>query len=319
MKKVLYVLILLGVVLTSIQVASHYFRNDLYTLAMAFEADKAGLVPQHRQIQTVDYYYLSRIQPSADKTLVLLHGFSADKENWLRFSQYIPNNINIYALDLLGHGQHPINLAQNYSIETQVDYLHQFITQQIKKPVHIIGNSMGGAISALYAAKYPDDINTLMLISPAGVHAIPSELDTALDKGNNPLIIHSADDFNRVIDFVMEAPPFIPSAILAVQAEKSIARAALNQKIFDDIRQDMHKNLDQHFSLIQAPTLILWGKEDRVINAENSHQYTTLIPNAKPITLEGIGHLAMIEAPKVSAQAFITHASNAVLSPPNIK
>ena len=59
----------------------------------------------------------------------------------------------------------------------------------------------------------------------------------------------------------------------------------LNQKIFSDIRADLNKNLDKNFSLIQSPTLILWGKKDRVIHVENIHKYASLISNSKPASL----------------------------------
>tara|TARA_R110002072_G_scaffold57188_3_gene147261 strand:- start:3442 stop:4392 length:951 start_codon:yes stop_codon:yes gene_type:complete len=309
MKRALYALIIIGFVFTSFQIANHYFRYELYDFAIEFESEKAGLTPKQTTLNGLDYYYLSRDISQAAETVILLHGFSANKENWLRFSQHIPNTFEIYAIDLLGHGQHPINLSLDYSITSQVDYLHHFITQYTQQAVHIVGNSMGGAIAALYAAKYPENVKTLMLISPAGIHDIPSQLDHALEQGSNPLIVNTAEEFYQVIDFVMEDQPFIPQSILAVQAEKSIKRMALNQKIFTDIRRDLDKKLDQNFSQIQAPTLILWGKEDRVINAENIHRYSTLISNSTPIVLNNIGHLAMIEAPKVAAQALITSLS----------
>lgn len=310
MKKAIYILLLVVLTFITISQASHYFRADLFDLAIEFEAKKAKLTTGHTRLDQQEYYYLSRNQIDAKEVVVLLHGFSANKENWLRFSQNLPEHYQIFALDLLGHGQHPIRLDINYSIETQVDYLHTFITEVIKQPIHIVGNSMGGAIAALYAATYPNDVKTLMLISPAGVHDIPSEMDKILAKdGRNPLISNSVEQFYQVVDFVMTDKPFIPGPILLVQAEKSVSRFDLNQKIFSDIRKDLDKNLDLKFPLIKAKTLILWGKEDRVINAENIHRYTGLISQSKPMILENIGHLAMIEAPQLVAQAFIDLSS----------
>jgi len=310
MKKLLYVLLIVGFTLTSFSLASYHYRYELYDLAIRFETDKAKLSAKRTSIDHQNYYYLSRDIKSPNKTVILLHGFSANKENWLRFSQNLPQNYQIFALDLLGHGEHDIKLDSTYSIESQVAYLHTFMSELIKQPVHIVGNSMGGAIASLYAATYPDDIKTLMLISPAGIHDIPSKMDKIIEeKGTNPLIAHSVDQFFEVVDFVMEDQPFIPDSILRVQAEKSVKRYELNQKIFSDIRQDLNKNLDQKFSRIQAQTLILWGKEDRVINVENIKRYAELIPNAKPRIIEDIGHLAMIEAPELAAQAFIKLSS----------
>ncbi len=310
MKKALYFLLVFGFTLISFNLASHHFRYDLYDLAVQFESQKAKLSSKHTTLNQQNYYYLSRNIEAPRETVVLLHGFSADKENWLRFSQNLPSHFQIFALDLLGHGEHAINLNASYSIELQVAYLHSFITEMIKQPVHIVGNSMGGAIASLYAATYPDEVKTLMLISPAGVHDFPSLMDHMINKqGTNPLIASSNEQFFDVIDFVMQDQPFIPDAILRVQAEKSVARFTLNQKIFSDIRLDLKKNLDKAFSLIKAPTLIMWGKEDRVINVENIQRYAQLIPNAQSEILEDVGHLAMIETPKLAAQAFINLSS----------
>tara|TARA_R110001599_G_scaffold58909_3_gene163234 strand:+ start:3637 stop:4302 length:666 start_codon:yes stop_codon:yes gene_type:complete len=219
MKKALYALLIMGFVFISLSQASHYFRTDLYDLAILFESEKAELATNTTRLNHQEYYYLSRDQENTNEVVVLLHGFSANKENWLRFSQNLPQRYQIFALDLLGHGQHEINLDRNYSIETQVDYLHTFITDVIQQPVHIVGNSMGGAIASLYAATYPSEVKTLMLISPAGVHDIPSDMDKIIEGGTNPLIASSVDQFYEVFDFVMSDKPFIPEPILLVQAE----------------------------------------------------------------------------------------------------
>tara|TARA_R110001592_G_scaffold319724_3_gene597481 strand:+ start:9160 stop:10113 length:954 start_codon:yes stop_codon:yes gene_type:complete len=310
MKKALYFLVIVGFTFTTFNLASHYFRNDLYNLAIQFESEKAKLSSKNITIAHQPYYYLSRDMNTPTETVVLLHGFSANKENWLRFSQNLPPQYQIFALDLLGHGEHAIDLDSSYSIEVQLAYIRTFITEIIKQPIHIVGNSMGGAIASLYAATYPEEIKTLMLISPAGVHDFPSLMDNIIEEtGSNPLIANSVEQFFKVIDFVMEDPPFIPDSILTVQAEKAVNRYTLNQKIFTDLKRDQSKNLNKKFSLIHTPTLILWGKEDRVINVENIRPYTQLIHNAEPIILEGVGHLAMIEAPELTAQAFINLSS----------
>lgn len=309
MKKVISIIIIIGLILGVSKLAGDHFRYDLYHWAVNFETDKAGLINQTAMINGKQYYFLERKSPTATETVVLLHGFSADKTNWLRFVQALPDSYQVFALDLMGHGAHPIDLSELYSIENQVTYVQTFIDQHFQGPVHLVGNSMGGAIASLYAATYPEKIKSLMLISPAGVHNIASEMDKLLADNTNPLIANSVEQFYQVIDFVMEDVPFIPAPILRVQAEKAVERFALNQKIFTDIRGDMNKHLDTRFSNIQAPTLILWGQEDRVINSENIVRYAELIPNASARLLEGIGHLAMLEVPEVSAQAFVQLSS----------
>ena len=309
MKKIIYIIIIIGLTLGVSKLAGDHFRYELYQWAVDFETDQAGLVEKSALINDRQYYYLERKLPAAKETVLLLHGFSADKANWLRFVQALPDNYHVLALDLMGHGEHPIDLTLQYSIENQVAYVQAFVAQQTQGPIHLVGNSMGGAIASLYAATYPDKIQSLLLISPAGVHDIASEMDKLLAENTNPLIANSIEQFYQVVDFVMEDAPFIPGPILKVQAEKAVERFALYQKIFADIRGDMKKNLDSQFSAIQAPTLILWGTKDRVIHPDNIKRYATLIPNSSSRLLDGIGHLAMLEVPRVSAQAFIELSS----------
>lgn len=309
MKKAFFILLVIVFLSSSFMIASQYFRYELYDLAIAFEKDQAELEAEKLTLGKDNYYVLTRARSQPAETILLLHGFSADKENWLRFSQHIPDNYQIYALDLLGHGQHEIDLSRDYSIESQVAYLEQFVTQKIDQTFHLIGNSMGGAIASLYAAQFPDKVKSLMLISPAGVHDIPSDMDKLIETGPNPLIADTTEQFYNVLNFVMEDPPFIPDAILNVQAEKSVARYALNQKIFTDIRNDLKKQLERNFSSITSPTFILWGKQDRVINSANIDRYASLIQDSEFRVLEGIGHLAMLEAPKLSAGTFINLVS----------
>lgn len=314
MKKLLIVLLLSALTFWATTIAGDHFRYDLYQWAINFEQDKAGLAPQSIRINEQTYFFLQRQNPTATETVILLHGFSADKGNWLRFVQALPSQYNVIALDLLGHGEHPIDLKRDYHIEDQVAYLHNFIAHSFNQPLHFVGNSMGGAIASLYAANYPEQVASLMLISPAGIHDIPSEMEHLLAKNINPLIAGTIDEFYQVVDFVMEDSPFIPRALLKVQAEKAITRFQLNHKIFSDIRQDLNKNLDTRFSDITAPTMILWGKQDRVIHSDNIKRYATLVPNASSRLLEGIGHLAMLEAPDISANAFIEFTSSSITS-----
>ena len=304
MKKIIILLVILSFGVGAFQLASHIYRYEFFDLAIQFEKDRANLITVNTRIEENAYYFLTRPSQAEKETVILLHGFSADKENWLRFAQHLPEHFQIFALDLLGHGQHAIDLSRNYSIENQVAYLATFISQYVNQKVHLVGNSMGGAVAALYSAEHQEQVKSLMLISPAGIHDIPSQMDNLLASGENPLIANSIEQFYDVIDFVMEDPPFIPAAILDIQAEKSVARYDLNQKIFKDIRADLSKQLDQKFTDIRSPTFILWGREDRVINAENAQRYHSLIPHSDYQLLDGIGHLAMLEAPKKSTEMF---------------
>ncbi|WP_156498910.1 alpha/beta fold hydrolase, partial [Oleiphilus sp. HI0079] len=140
------------------------------------------------------------------------------------------------------------------------------------------------------------------LISPAGVHDFPSEMDALLKEGKNPLIPESEEQFYTLLDFVMSEQPFIPAAIAKAEAEVSVSRAEINKKIFADIRSDMELGLEKEYKNISAPTLIIWGDQDKAINVKNIDRYAALVSNSQKVVLEGIGHVAMIEVPEYTAE-----------------
>jgi pimeloyl-ACP methyl ester carboxylesterase len=307
MKKLLLSVGFIIAVVASFHLVSNHYRYDFYDWAINFEASKAELVSKTNSYQLAksqqDFTYFESPKKAGQESIIMLHGFSASKEHWLRFSSHLYQQYHIIALDLMGHGANKQDFSQSYSVESQVEYVRQVALKLGIDKFHLVGNSMGGAISSLYAATHPQQVLSATLISPAGVHDIPSKMDELLEEGINPLIALNEDDFENVVNFVMEEPPFIPAAISRVEAEKSASRTKINQLIFKDLHADIRKGLEAKLKQIQAPVLIIWGDQDRAINVANIDKYAALIPHAQKLVLTDIGHLAMIEVPKVSALA----------------
>mgnify|MGYP000111262682 CR=1 FL=1 len=309
MKKLLIGFCIILTTIISFHFISNHYRYEFYDWAINFEASKAQLISKTSSYQQAEnqqsFAYLESPKKAEQESIIMLHGFGATKENWLRFSSHLYKQYHLIALDLLGHGENERDFSQSYTIESQVEYVHQVAKRLGIKEFHLVGNSMGGAISALYAATYPQQVISATLISPAGIHDIPSRMDELLAEGTNPLIALNVDEFENLLDFVMEEAPFIPAAITRVEAEKAASRVEINQKIFEDLHGDLKKGLEVELKKVKAPVLIIWGDHDRAINAANIDKYAALIPNTEKRVLKGIGHLAMIEVPKVSALAML--------------
>ena len=299
MKKLLVSVAVLAVMVFSFNVVSNEYRVEFRDWAIAMEADKAGL--KHKIMSVADQQVAVLDNELDAPVMVMLHGFSGSKENWLRLAQQLGAEYRVVAPDLLAHGENERDLQGSYHIADQVHFVHALMTELKIDKFHLVGNSMGGAITSLYAARYPDQVESITLISPAGVHAVPSKMDEMLGEGSNPLIPETEEDFYKLLDFVMSEPPFIPAAIAKAEAEVSVARAEINKKIFIDIRSDLELGLDKEFGNIKAPALIIWGDQDKAINVENIDRYAELVSNARKEVLEGIGHVAMIEVPGYTA------------------
>lgn len=300
MNKLFVSVIFLAALVFGFNVVSNEYRVEFRDWALSMEAEKGGL--QARTVE-VNGTHMALYENTAQGTpIVMLHGFSGNKTNWLRLAQSLNGAYKLIIPDLKGHGDNPQDLDGDYRVSAQVDYLNALMGVLGVDKFHLVGNSMGGAISAVYAARHPQQVESLILISPAGVHEVPSEMDKLLETGKNPLIATNEEEFYQVIDFVMSEPPFIPSAIARAEAEVSVSRTAINKKIFTDIRSDLVEGSEKEFANISVPTLFIWGADDRAINVENIEPYSKLIAGSEKAVLDGIGHLAMIEVPDYTAE-----------------
>lgn len=237
--------------------------------------------------------------------LLLIHGFGGNKDNFTR----IANRLDGYHLiipDLLGFGDSSKPMDADYRADAQAERLHELLqTKGLASNIHVAGNSMGGAISVAYAAKYPQDVKSLWLIDSAGFWSsgIPKSLEGATLE-NNPLLINKTEDIYSLYDFVMYKPPYIPKSVKAVFAQERIANKELDAKILKQITED---NVEERANVIaeyDIPTLVVWGEEDKVIKPETTELIKGIIPQAEVIMMPNIGHVPMIEAVKQTANDY---------------
>lgn len=280
-------------------------RHTLYDNAISWERSAAGLKESSVQVDHMTIAYLNNKEPVDGDTIVLIHGFGANKDNWTRLARELSNEFNVYAIDLPGHGDSSKALDLGYRFEDQVGHLSQILAALDIEKSHMMGNSMGGAITALYAATYPSEVLTAVLFDPAGIFDYDSELVELVMEGDNPLIPAKKGDFKRLIDFALEKKPFVPWPIYDVMEERAIANRDVNQVIFAAIRDSGYESdFRNAITRIDAPVLLIWGKEDRVINYRNADVFVAQIPDARSVLLEGVGHAPMVEVPEESAQLF---------------
>jgi len=280
-------------------------RQGIYESAIGWERSSAGLETASVKVGDLNIAYLRSQEIVDADTLVLIHGFGANKDNWTRLAKEFKGEFNIYAIDLVGHGESSKPMDTGYRFEDQVSYLNQILEQLGVERFHMMGNSMGGAITALYAATYPQQVQSAVLFDPAGIFEYESELVDLVVEGDNPLIPKEEGDFDRLLDFALEKRPFVPWPIFDVMEEKAIANREVNEIIFAAIRDTgFEPDFRNAIQEIEAPVLVVWGKLDRVINYRNADVFVDAIPDARKVILDDIGHAPMVEAPEQSAELF---------------
>jgi len=277
------------------------FKYSIYETALNYEYGKADLSVKHLALNGKSIALLESPADPTKPNIVLIHGFGANKENWVRFAAHLTENYHVVAIDLPGHGESSKDLDLRYDIDDQVGYVHEILKELKIQRFHLAGNSMGGAISSLYAATYPEEVLSLWLFNPGGIYTYESEFNRLVKEGKNPLIVNNTDDFDQLMDFAMEKKPFIIWPITSVMAEKALKNKAINQKIFSDIHGNHQYVFQKELKKIKAPTLILWGSKDRILDVGNASVFEELISGSRKIIFEEVGHLPMVEIPEESA------------------
>jgi len=249
----------------------------------------------------------AKIQIDELETVIMLHGFAVDKNNWIRFARDF-EGYRVIAPDLPGHGETSYNEELTYSFLNQTIWLDEFVNKLGLKKFHLVSNSMGGGIAAFYTQQHQDSVLSLTLMNAAGVHSPePSALQKILESGGeNPLIVRSEADFDRLRAFGMEDPIFLPWPAPPVLARRSMARQPINDKIFADITKysEKVKITKENLTIlgkIKTPTLIIWGKQDRAIDVSSVAVFEKYLQDSRSIIMDGVGHGPMIERPYESA------------------
>lgn len=104
--------------------------------------------------------------PRAEKTIVLLHGFTGSTKTWHHVIDRLGRDVRVFAIDLMGHGStaSPAMLAP-YTVDAQIAMLEQFFVARQLTTFTLLGYSMGGRIALGYALKHPERIEKLILES----------------------------------------------------------------------------------------------------------------------------------------------------------
>ena len=308
MKKSRIIAIVIGIILAALFALYFVFPGTLYNILINRERSAAGLV---QKSIAVGEWHIEYLEGGQGEVLLLLHGFGGDKDNWTRMAGFLTPHFRLIIPDLPGFGESSRHVEAVYTYAVQVQRLHRFVNALGIGKCHLAGNSMGGAIAGTYAARYQNKLISLWLIAPAGIYAAQkSELHQRLESGEpNPLIVGSAKDFERLMDFVFVKSPPIPGSLKRYFANQAIRHSPLNKIIARQIQSDDDVvPLEESLRGSTINTLILWGDSDRVLHVSGANVLQSAMPNAKTVVMKHVGHVPMLEKPKDTADIFLNYA-----------
>lgn len=272
-------------------------------IAAGLSRDSA-VVDDHRWV----YAYSDAARKDAP-TVVMLHGFTGSKENWYPVAKLLRRHYRLLIPDLPGWGESQRIDGADYGFLAQSERVDHFIEKVAADPrgVVLLGHSMGGGIAAVVAARYPQQVARVGLIDAAGVRFADNRFGEQVLAGKNPFAVEDEASLKRYLDTVFhdaKARPWAPWPASRIYIDRRRGDAAFEQQVLERIgRSDESFLPGKAAAAIRQPALLLWCRQDAVIDFSAMALYAQRIPQASRVLLDGCGHMSLVEQPGTVAQA----------------
>lgn len=232
--------------------------------------------------------------PEDAPLIVLLHGFTGAKENWLPLMAELSADHRVIAPDLPGWGESAREAGADYGVIAQSDRIAAWLATLPRTPDLLVGHSMGGHIAARVAARHPERVQRLALMSSAGVPFEVNEFGRSVLDGGHPFAVEDRATLDRYMGLVFTDPPFVPWPVDRAFIERRISDRAFEQDVLARMRGDDAFAVQPLLGDIAAPTLLLWCDDDRVIDNSAAASFAAGLRDSRTVLLESCGHMPMM-------------------------
>ena len=270
---------------------------------LAWQRHDAKLSKHTRLVAGHRWVYAERAAASPDApTLVMVHGFTGRKENFYPVARAFGDRYRLVIPDLPGWGESERKADERYGFLPQSERVAAFIRSVSPgKPVVLVGHSMGGGIAALVAAGHPDLVARVALLDAAGVRFDDNTFGEQVLAGHNPFGVNDRASLDRYLATVFhrpEARPVIPWPADRAYIAMRIRDAGFEQRVLDAIgRSDERFLPGNEAARIRQPALLLWCRQDAVIDPSALALYAAQMPQATGVLLDDCGHMSLMERP----------------------
>ncbi|MBP2707622.1 alpha/beta hydrolase [Microbispora sp. RL4-1S] len=254
------------------------------------------------------------------ETAVFVHGLAGSATNWTDLMGELAGDVRGVAVDLPGAGYSPAPHDGVYSVDGHAATVARLV-ERIGGPVHLFGNSMGGAVSVRLAATRPDLVSSLTLVSPALPDLLPRYGPARVVMSATPRLgelamrwLGSVPPERRVratlswcyADSGRVHPQRLQEAVEEVRRRDGLSYSAAAtiecaRAIVREYFRTGPDNLWRQAARVTAPTLVIYGLRDRLVHARMARRAGQVFPDVRLVTLPYAGHVAQMEYPEIVA------------------
>jgi pimeloyl-ACP methyl ester carboxylesterase len=274
--------------------------------------------------------YVRRTPPIADGTepALYVHGLGGSSNNWTDLAHLLSRRLDGEAIDLPGFGHS--DPGRGYGIAVMAERVIRWIEVTDRGPVHLFGNSLGGAITVRVAGTRPDLVRTLTLVSPAMPFMDPRR---SLQSRLLPLLLVPRAErlaakalasitpeamARGVIEACFADPSVVPEQRMA-EAVAEVRRRFEAPWYVDAYLRSLRglvgsflraylpgaNSMWRVAERITAPTLVITGRQDRLVDVRVAPAVARLISDSRLLVLDNVGHVAQMERPHTVARAVL--------------
>ena len=251
------------------------------------------------------------------QVIVFVHGFNGSLFNFERLVPYLSEDYRLVSLDLPAFGLTGAIPSGEYSTQKFMKTINQLVDSLNIEKFSIAGNSMGGGVSWRYTLQHPEQINSLILIASSSVRVEREEEAEPEEDESSPLAWRLLfSNFTRKILLVFTPKFFAEQGLKTSVYDQDLATKewanefhelvlleGSREAIISMFSGDRYGNeTPEIFKQISAPTLVIHGEEDNLIDVESSKHFEENIPEVTVKIYSNIGHLPMYEDPERTAK-----------------
>jgi len=241
------------------------------------------------------------------EVLVLVHGSNASLHTWEPWVALLGDSFRLITLDLPGHGLTGRTPGDDYSADSMAGFVDEVTRKLGAARFHLAGNSMGGRVAWRYALDHPERLDKLILIDASGFPAPPGFEESlgfrlAVTPGVQQLMLFITPRpiFAASLRDAFSDPAFVTDEMVTRYHELQLREGSRKASL---VRYQLPPDDPRigEIAGIRAPTLVLWGENDRLIPVADAQRFESAIPDCRVRIYPGVGHVPMQEAAAASA------------------